>query len=149
MDLRATAMTRSVHDNFVLSYTVDCEDRSLTLRTEYRDQGEPYERTDVRFEGVLGYMLRDGLGAILFDIEEDSMARVLKEHARDFEWGARYGWPWAEAGGVDPREYVKSKGGKVFRIQGQSCFDGFVIARSMTVDAVEHADATVDAARRL
>lgn len=135
-------MTRSVHDNLVLGYAVDCEECTITLRTEYRDRGEPYERTDIRFEGVLGYLLRDGLGGILFEVEEDSIDRVLEEHSADFAWGAKYGWPWASAGSVDPREHVKANGGRVFRIQGQNCFDGFVIARSVTVEAAEHSHAT-------
>ena len=136
-----TTMTRSVHDNFVLSYTVDCEGCSITLHTEYRDRGEPFEKTDVRFERVIGYLVRDGLGGILFDIEEDSIDRILEEHSADFTWGAKYGWPWSDAGGLAPRDYLKANGGKVFRIQGQNCFDGFVIARNMVVEAVEHADA--------
>ena len=46
------------------------EEKSITLHTEYRDQGTPYERTDVFFEGVQGYLFLDSLGGILFDIEE-------------------------------------------------------------------------------
>ena len=131
--------TRSVHDNFVLGYSVDCEKRTIVLRTAYRDQGEPFERTEVRFEGVVGYMLRDALDGVLFDIEEDSIERVLEEHAADFAWGARYGWPWPLAGNLDPRQHVASKGARVFRVQGQSCFDGFVIAQTMTIEAAEQA----------
>lgn len=134
-------MTRSVHDNFVLGYAVDCVGCMITIQTEYRGRGEPFERTDIRFEGVLGYLLRDGLGGVLFDVEEDSIDRVLDEHSADFTWGTKYGWPWASAGSTDPREHVKANGGRVFRIQGQNCFDGFVIARSAKVEAADQAHA--------
>jgi len=66
-------MDRSIHDNFVTGYSVDCALRTITIHTEYRDQGEPFERTDVRFEGVVGYLFRDNLRGILFDIEVDTM----------------------------------------------------------------------------
>ena len=110
------------------------------IRTEYRDQGQPYERTNVRFGGVIGYMLRDNLSGILFDIEEDSLERILAEHAADFEWGSRYGWPWPSASrNTDPREHVKSSGARVFRIQSSTGFDGFVIAREMRLEEAEPA----------
>ncbi len=129
-------MKRSVHDNFVLGYSVDAEAASILLRTEYRDQGEPFEKTNVRFDGVIGYKFRDNLGSILFDIEEDSFDRILEEHAGDFAWGTRYGWPWLSASAdEDPAEFVRANGATVFRIQSSIGFDGFVISKTMSIEA--------------
>jgi hypothetical protein len=81
-------MTRSIHDNLVLGYAVDVERRTIVLHTEFRDRGEPFERTDVRFEGVLGYHFRDSLGGILFDIERVDFAELVARHADLFQAGA-------------------------------------------------------------
>lgn len=60
----------SVHDNAVLSYTVDTEARKVTLRTAYYGH-EPHESTVVVFSQVLAYHFEgDTFGTILFDIEE-------------------------------------------------------------------------------
>ena len=134
-------MTRSIHDNFVLGYSVDAEEKRIVIRTEYRNDGEPFERTDARFEGVLGYLLRDDLGGILFDITEEPMEFILQEHASDFERGRRYGWPWSAASSEHPLEFVASRGAKAFRIQGQTAFDGFVIARELHLDPGPNQDA--------
>jgi hypothetical protein len=60
--------TRSIHDNHVLGYSVDAKRRSIVLHTEFRFGSAPFERTDVKFEGVLGYHFQDSLGGILFDV---------------------------------------------------------------------------------
>ncbi len=134
-------MTRSLHDNFVLGYSVDAEAASIVIRTEYRDQGAPFERTNARFEGVVVYLFRDNLGGILFDITEESMEYILRDYAGDFEWGTRYGWPWVQAGAGDPHGHVTSLGAKAFRVQSSIGFDGFIVAKSFVVEAADQADA--------
>ncbi len=141
-------MTRSLHDNFVLGYSVDAEAASIVIRTEYRDQGEPFERTNARFEGVAGYLFRDNLGGVLFDITEESIDYILRDYADDFEWGTRYGWPWVQAGTGDPRDYVTSMGARAFRVQSSIGFDGFIIAKSFVIEAAEQAAATDGASPR-
>ena len=134
-------MPRSIHDNFVLRYSVDAERATIKISTEFRDQGQPYERTDVHFEGVIAYSLRDGLDGCLFDIEEDTLDRILEEHADEFRWGLRYGWPGSWNKGPEAvRKHVATSGAHVWRIQGQNVFDGFVIARRMSLHAAEQAD---------
>ena len=132
-------MTRSLHDNFVLGYAVDAETASILIRTEYRDRGKPFERTNARFEGVVGYMFRDSLGGILFDIVEEPMDYILRSYASEFAWGTRYGWPWAQAAEVAPADHVSSLGAKAFRVQSSIGFDGFVIARKLVVEAADQA----------
>jgi hypothetical protein len=142
-----TAMKRSVHDNFVLGYSVNCEAKTLVVQTEYRDQGEPFERTDVRFEGVLGYLLQDSLGGILFDIEQVDFDEVYEAHADLFTAGANYGWPFQQCSS-DPRGYVKAASAATFRIQSSIGFDGFVVCKSMAIEAAQLDDAADDAAHR-
>ncbi len=41
-----------VHDNHLVGYEVDGNARRIVLRTENRDRGTPFEKTEVVFEGV-------------------------------------------------------------------------------------------------
>ena len=129
-------MTRSIHDNHVLGYSVDVESRTIVLHTEFRDQGEPFERTDVRFDGVLGYWFRDSLGGILFGIEQVDFARVAEDYAEMFKAGASYGWPFQSCDG-DPVAFVRSAGATAFQIDSSIGFDGFVVCKTMTVEAAQ------------
>lgn len=57
----------SVHDNLVLSYTIDSQEQRITLRTIFQE-AEPPERTDVVFTGVLARHFEcDTLRTILFE----------------------------------------------------------------------------------
>ena len=128
-------MTRSVHDNFMLGYEVDSTSCTMRLRTEYRDQGPPFERTDIVFSGVEGYLFRDNLGGILFDVVEEPIEHVVAAFASDFEWGTRYGWPWASASADrDPCAYVREKSLRAYTVQSAIGFDGFVVAESMVFE---------------
>lgn len=129
-------MTRSIHDNTVLGYSVDSERGEILIRTELRDQGPPFERTDIRFEGVLGYLLLDSVGGILFSVEEVEIEEVLRFYGQFFAWGAQYGWPgvWNSTNTPVPA-FVAERGARVWRIQSSIGFDGFVIGRSMSIEA--------------
>jgi len=140
-------MMRSVHDNFVLGYSVNCETKTLVVQTEYRDQGEPFERTDICFDGLLGYLLQDSLGGVLLDIEQVDFEEVHHAHADLFAAGARYGWPFQQCSS-DPRDYVKAAGAATFSIQSSIGFDGFVVCKSMTIEAAQLDDAAGEAPPR-
>lgn len=135
-------MTRSLHDNLVVGYSVEAERARIVIRTEYRDRGEPFERTNARFDGVIGYFFHDNLGGILFDITEEPLENILRDYGADFDWGSRYGWPWVQAGWSDPHEHVASTGARAFRVHSSIGFDGFVIAQTLTIEPGEHASAT-------
>lgn len=126
-------MTRSIHDNHVLGYEVDAREKSIVIRTEFRDKGEPFERTDVRFEGVVEYLFQDNLDGILFGIEEGSLEDLMASPYRaNLESGERSDWPWNEK-----LEEIRSLGVRVFFIESSFGFDGFVVSRSMVIEAVE------------
>ncbi|MEH0021650.1 MAG: hypothetical protein V6Z89_18485 [Desulfobacter sp.] len=77
----------SVHDNFVTGYSVQTEEKIIKLHTEYRDEGEPYEKTDVVFEGVEGYLFLDSLGSILFGIDEVDISFIIEHYQNEFKRG--------------------------------------------------------------
>lgn len=93
------------------------------------------ERTDVRFEGVLGYLFLDSLGGILLDILEDSIERVLEEFADEIaKWSRLSGWPGGSFGRGDTRAHLEAASARAFRVHSSIGFEGFVIARSLSIE---------------
>ena len=136
-------MPRSIHDNYVLGYSVDIEARSIVIRTEKRDGGQAVERTDVRFHGVLGYHIRDSLGGILtgiYSCELESLARDYSFSILFEEWD-KWAWPFQGCEG-DPIAYAKAAGATAFHVESAIGFDGFVVCRSMAIEAAQPDDAS-------
>ena len=123
---------RSVHDNFLTGYTVDCEGRRITLHTVYRDR-EPFEYTDVLFHDVFAHRFEHGLeGNIRFDVEETNLAALVQGDAELFTKSWRYGWPPFEYNG-DLEQLVRSMqaaSARAFEISASYGLSGWVIARS-------------------
>jgi hypothetical protein len=122
----------SVHDNVLVSYTVQCEERQIRLHTIYRDQ-EPYEYTDVVFTDVVAYHFEtDNFHTILFDIEEVAFEAVYTTYRDLFVSKKNYGWPaityQTEAELLDT---LREQGIKGFVIASSYGMEGFVLAKDM------------------
>lgn len=130
---------RSIHDNHVLGYTVDVAARTIVIRTEYRDGPGPREFTDVHFDGVLGYSIRDSLGGILSDIYPIDIQTFLARHADQLREGAPYGWPF-QGTSRDLLSWLQGHGAVAFEINSAIGFDGFVVCKAMRIET-EHGDA--------
>jgi hypothetical protein len=128
-------MTRSVHDNYVLGYTVDCKAGTILIRTDDQYKGV---LTNVRFEGVIGYLLLDNLAGILFDIAEVTIDQLLERYAEDLGYWGNY-WPgmWFDPEEKDPKEYLAEVGASAWDISSPIGFYGFVIGKSMTIEAAD------------
>jgi hypothetical protein len=127
-------MAISVHDNFIISYEVHCEGREIRMQTEYRDRGEPFERTLVVFTGVEAYDFQhDCLGNILFDIEEVSAESIIAEKTAEFQEGHRLsGWPRFWRDSLDEvRSYLREQATRGFEISSSYGMSGWVLARDM------------------
>lgn len=111
----------SVHDNILLSYTVDAEERRITLQTAYLDH-EPHEHTTVVFSEVLAYHFEgDTLGTILFDIQVVSAADIYVAYSDVFARRKQYGWPSVEYGTMeDLVDVLQARGIKSYLINS-SC----------------------------
>jgi hypothetical protein len=127
-------MKLSLHDNTLLSYTVDCRERRIVLRTAYLN-GSAAEHTEVVFEGVLAYLFEnDTFGTILFDIEEVPVGDLFREHQDQFTRLQNYGWPAVNrAGGESVLEAALRLGAKGFEITSSCGLFGWVWAREMQV----------------
>jgi hypothetical protein len=129
-------MERSVHDNFLLSYTVDAERAEITLRTAYLD-GDADERTDVIFSGVVAYDFEcDNFKNILFDITEVEPMAIYDSHRERFERLKNHGWPWIEYESRDQlSEVTRQIEMRGFEISSSFGLDGWVWARSIEIRA--------------
>jgi hypothetical protein len=108
---------RSVHDNRLLSYCVDSEERRIVLRTRYEDQ-KTFERTDIVFDGVIAYHFgNDNFETVLFDVKEVSIEGLLQDNREDLVNGQKFCWPgpWNDSEESCLRHF-KSNGGKAFEI---------------------------------
>ncbi|HXC53397.1 MAG TPA: hypothetical protein VN634_21100 [Candidatus Limnocylindrales bacterium] len=120
----------SVHDNHVYAYVVDCEARRLVLHTAFRDK-MPHEFTDVVFREVCAHFFEHVLkGNILFDVEEVSLERLLRENAVLFEDSWHFAWPPIEYAGnlVTLVAKLTSGGTKAFSITSSYGLSGWVLA---------------------
>jgi hypothetical protein len=124
--------TRSVHDNLLLSYTVEHEPRRITFRTVYQDI-EPNEYTDVLFSGVIAYHFEgDTFGTILFDITETELSRLYADYEELFRRQKNYGWPLLGYGSPDELiDRFQREGVKAFTIHSSCGMEGFVHATEM------------------
>jgi len=130
-------MPPSIHDNLLLGYAVQCEERRITLHTAFHEV-EPVEKTLVVFGGVEAYQFEnDVFGTILFGIESvDPSDLVRRERAR-FEEGRRWGWPDGWAGPLtDDLARLKERGVQAWEITSSIGLSGWVLAMEMTMAAV-------------
>jgi hypothetical protein len=129
-------MARSVHDNLLISYEVQCEARTITLRTEYRESDRPTKFTNVIFEGVEGYSLQnDAFGNIIFDVESVSVDALLTQFGAEITESHRMGGspgPWA-ANLDSAKGYLSERGIRGFLLSSSYGLSGWVLAREMSL----------------
>jgi hypothetical protein len=123
----------SIHDNYVLSYTIDCEKQSITFRTVFHDN-EPHEYTEIIFTKVAGYHFEgDNFQTILFDIYQSSPEEIYASHSELFERRKDYAWPFDYNTKQDLMEKLDKKSVKGFLISSSYGMDGFVLAAEMQI----------------
>jgi hypothetical protein len=132
-------MTLSIHDNLLVSYEVQCEQRTITLRTEYRDPNKPREFTNVVFKGVQAYHFdSDAFGNIIFDVPEVPVEQFLTEYGGEIsELYRMNGSPtWAEHL-VSAPEYLREHGIKAFILSASLGLSGWVLAREISIGSTQ------------
>ena len=126
-------MSLSVHDNHLVSYQVDGVAKKIILHTEYAYGEEPFEKTDVVFEGVLDHYFRNPiLPSIVFDVEEVDIQAILIRDKELINEGHKIGgWPsfWKDSSDAMFKE-ISSSGFKMFEISSSYGLDGWVVAAS-------------------
>jgi hypothetical protein len=121
---------RSVHDNFVYAYFIDCHNQRITLHTSYLDC-DPHEFTDVIFSGVIAHIFEHVLREnILLGIKEVEPQLIVQQHAEMFKNSWRWGWPPIKYDGDLEvlAASLDSNSVRGFVIQGSAGLDGWVLA---------------------
>jgi hypothetical protein len=134
-------MTPSIHDNLLVSYEVQCEQRTITLRTQCREENKPTEFTNVVLEGVQGYHFEnDAFGNIIFGLESVPVEWFLKEYGAQISESYRMaGAPGVWAGNlVSAPEYLREQGIKAFILSSSYGLDGWVLAKEISVSTTQH-----------
>jgi len=133
-------MTLSIHDNLLVSYEVQCEERTITLRTEYRVKSKPTEFTNVVFEGVRGYRFEnDVFGNIMFDAEPVPAEYFLKEYSTQIsELYRMTGLPIWAANLASAAEDMREQGIKAFILSSSLGLSGWVLAKQMSIIPAEN-----------
>lgn len=122
----------SIHDNYIVEYTVNSVLKEIVLKTEFRDRPE-IEKTDVLFSGVIGYHFQyDCLGSILYDIEQVDPNVLLKENLNHIKESARMSGALANLSGSEEESkiYFRESGIKGFYINCSLGLDGWIFAKA-------------------
>lgn len=129
-------MALSLHDNMLVSYEVQCEARTITLRTENRTQNGTTEFVNAVFQGVEGYRFEnDAFGNIIFDVEPVSVERLLKKYGAEISESYRMAGspgPWAANLETAPT-YLQQKGVQGFLLSSSYGLSGWILARESSI----------------
>jgi len=129
-------MALSIHDNLLVSYEVQCEARTIILRSEYRVENEPTQFTNVVFTGVQGYHFEnDAFGNIILDVEAVAIDQFLKEHGAEISESYRMAGspgPWAANLETASGQLVE-QGIQAFILSSSYGLSGWVLAREISI----------------
>jgi hypothetical protein len=129
-------MTLSVHDNLLVSYEVQCEARTILLRTEYRVENKPTEFTNVMFKDVQGYRFEnDAFANIIFGVDPLPLEQFLAEHGTEISESYKMaGAPGTWARDFETAlEYLRQQGIQAFDLSSSYGLSGWVLAREISI----------------
>ena len=129
-------MALSVHDSMLISYEVQCEARTIMLRTEYRVKNEPTKFTNLIFKGVQGYCFEnDAFGNIIFSLEIVTVEQLLAEYGAKISESYRMAGspgPWA-ANLETASGLLREQGIQGFILSSSYGLSGWVLAREVSI----------------
>ena len=130
----------SFHDDFLVSYEVDCENRRIRLHTRVdpRERAKRGQRPRTFiFNGVEGYQFEnDAFGNIIFALEAVSIEQLFAEYgARIAESSRLAGAPGPWAGDIAAAPHsLKAKGVQAFRVSSSYGLSGWILAKEVFVE---------------
>ncbi len=82
-----------IHDNEIISYEVDFENRKIIMHTRYNGS-DLIENIDIVFSDVLVHMFENQLeGSIIFSIEKQEIFQFIKDNSDLLKKQKNYCWP--------------------------------------------------------
>jgi hypothetical protein len=129
---------QSLHDNLLVSYSVDCEGRTIKLRARRPDWPNRYDRDRlVVFTGVEAYNFEnDAFGNIILALEPISVDELLSRFGSAIRESYRLSGapgPWAGALG-SASEVLVAKQAQGFLLSSSYGLSGWVLAREALVE---------------
>ena len=131
-------MALSIHDNLLVSYEIQCEARTILLRTEYRVKNQPTEFVNVTFTGVQGYRFEnDAFGNIILGLETVPLEQFLAEYGAEISKAynaAGSPGPWA-ANLETASRYLSDNVVVAFILTSSFGLSGWILAREMSISS--------------
>lgn len=125
---------RSIHDNVLTGYEVDCARQRIVFHTELHDH-DPKECTDIVFSGVEAYhFIGDNMQTILRDVAQVTLEQIMREFAKEFQDGMKYCWPgpWNDSQATCLKHF-HGRATTGWVISSAYGGGGFVIAKTMEI----------------
>jgi hypothetical protein len=130
----------SLHDDFLVSYEVDCEARRIKLHARRDERVEANKGLPVRtivFEGVEGYRFEnDAFGNIIFSLECISIEQLLATYGSQIAESYRLAGapgPWA-ANLASAVQSLKAKRVQAFELSSSYGISGWILAKEAVVE---------------
>jgi hypothetical protein len=130
----------SFHDDFLVSYEVDCEARRIRFRAKADDRVEANKGLPIRaivFEGVEGYQFEnDAFGNIIFSLECVSVEQLLAVYGSKIMESYRQAGapgPWA-ADIAAATQSLGAKGVQGFLLSSSYGLSGWILAKDVRVE---------------
>ena len=130
----------SLHDDFLVSYEVNCEARRIKLRARRDERVEANRGLPARtliFEGVEGYQFEnDAFGSIIFSLECISIEQLLVAYGAQIAESYRLAGapgPWA-ADLASAAQSLKAKGIQAFELSSSYGLSGWILAKEVAIE---------------
>ena len=130
----------SLHDDFLISYEVDCKARRIKLRAKRDARVEANRGLPDRaivFEGVEGYHFEnDAFENIIFSLECVSVEQLLAAYGAQIAESYRQAGapgPWA-ADLTSAAQWLKVRGMQAFELSSSYGLSGWILAREFLVE---------------
>jgi hypothetical protein len=130
-------MLPSLHDNYLIAYEVNCEERQIKLSVRRAADGEePPTRRAILFNGVEGYRFEnDAFGNIIHSLEAVPVERLLSTYGSEIRESHRLAGapgPWA-ADLTSAVRVLTAKGINGFILTSSYGLSGWILAKEALV----------------
>jgi hypothetical protein len=126
----------SLHDDYLISYEVDCEARRITLRARRPEWKEQATTRAIIFSGVESYTFRnDAFSNVIFALEEVPVTRIVSDFGAEITQAHRMagaGGQWANDLATAPQT-LAAMGIKGFILSASMGLSGWVLAKEAVV----------------
>lgn len=126
-----------VHDNVILSYTVDLENQKIVLHTKYSNRAFN-EQTTVEFINVIAHSFQNEVkSSTIFEIDSLSLEDFIKDNNDSLMKQKDYGWPMMYTTEKELLNELQKAKQSYFTIDSSIGLCGWVLAEKMNITVME------------